>query len=171
MKENEFNLNSATRYEDGEPITSDMPVQLIRLAKRVAFLEKKVGNEEIGQYTARSLKEYFDDALDDEMKAIADEYIKHEERILKLERLCNQLHDMITELDKDLSREFREFKKFVLYPCVPAQKSEHIGSNFCGNCAHCDHGKQGDDTVYVCSLSAEIVDPDESSCSMFEHPF
>ena len=141
---------------------TDMPVQLVRLAKRVAFLEKKVGNDEIGQYTAHSLKEYFDDALDDEMKAVADEYIKHEERILKLERLCNQLHDMIMELSKETREKLYE---------ISTIQFGHFGDNFCGNCAHCDHGKQGDDTVYVCSLSAEIVDPDDSNCAMFEPPF
>lgn len=45
------------------------------------------------------------------------------------------------------------------------------GSNFCGNCTHCNRGKQGDDTVYICELSHEITDPDDSSCAMFELPF
>lgn len=47
----------------------------------------------------------------------------------------------------------------------------HNGSDFCGNCTHCDHDKQGDDTIYICTLSHEFVDPDDSSCAMFEPPF
>lgn len=95
----------------------------------------------------------------------------------KLELLDDKIHalkDYFEDLEaqiNDLSIRFDEFKKFTLYSRVPAQKTEHTGSDFCGNCTYCARGKQADDTVYVCKLSHEIVDPDDSSCAKFEPPF
>lgn len=137
---------------------TDLPVQLVRLLKRIELLEKKVRDDEIGKYSAHSLKEYFDDEMSEEMKAVADEYIKHEERILKLEKLCNQLYGMIVEVSKETREKLREISMIQF---------GHFGDNFCGNCAHCQSGIN----ISTCELSGEIIDPDESSCSMFEHPF
>lgn len=44
------------------------------------------------------------------------------------------------------------------------------GSNFCGNCTHVNKCR-AEDGIYACELSGEIVDPDDSSCAMFEPPF
>lgn len=44
------------------------------------------------------------------------------------------------------------------------------GSNFCGNCTHVNKCR-AEDGIYACELSGKIIDPDESSCSMFEPPF
>lgn len=174
MKENEFNLNSATKYKDGEPMMTDLPVQLVRLLKRIEFLEKKIRKDEIGMYSAHSLKEYFDDEMSEEMKAVADEYIKHEERILKLERLCNQLNEFmknvditVNSLDERLSIIEEQVERIMKY--IEKKELEHTCSNFCGNCTHCSH--VAPDVTYRCELSGEIVDPDDSSCAMFEPPF
>lgn len=160
---NEFTLNSAEKYKNGEPMMTDLPVQLVRLLKRIELLEKKVHDDEIGQYTAHSLKEYFDDEITEEMKAVADEYIKHEERILKLENLCNQLHNMIIEVSKETRSKLCEIANIQF---------GHFGDNFCGNCAHYHaHHSTAIGEVPCCELTGEITDPDESSCAMFEHPF
>lgn len=57
-----------------------------------------------------------------------------------------------------------EFKKVE-------KENVHNGSDFCGNCTHCHRGKKDDDTIYVCDLTKGFLDPDDSSCSMFEPPF
>lgn len=75
-----------------------------------------------------------------------------------LQRKVYQIHRFLDSVDPDF---FARFQDEMAHKC----------SNFCGNCTHCNRGKQGDDTVYVCGLSHEIVDPDDSSCSMFEPPF
>lgn len=75
-----------------------------------------------------------------------------------LQRKVYQIYRFLSSVDPDFFAKIQD-------------EMSHKGSNFCGNCTHCDHGKQGDDTVYGCDLSDEIVDPDDSSCSMFEPPF
>ena len=156
---NEFTLNSAEKYKNGEPIMTDTPVQLVRLTKRVATLEKKIRDDEIGQYTAHSLKEYFDDEMTEEMKAIADEYIKHEERILKLENLCNQLHDMIIQLSKETRSKLYEISNIQF---------GHFGENFCGNCVH---HKVEDEILPYCELTGDICDHDDASCAMYQDSY
>ena len=49
----------------------------------------------------------------------------------------------------------------------------HTGSNFCGNCSHCTPvvTPKTSAKFHTCELSGEVIDPDESSCAMFEHPF
>lgn len=84
-----------------------------------------------------------------------------------IESLCSDV--------EDLQRKVYQIYRFLnsvdpdFFAKVQDEMS-HNGSNFCGNCIHCDLGKQGDDEVYVCELSAEIIDPDDSSCSLFEMP-
>lgn len=169
MKENEFNLNSATKYEDGEPIMSDMPVQLVRLTKRVAFLEKKISN------TAYSIRKEFDDALDDaldeKMKAVADKYIDLEERIAICEGNIENIDYRLEEIERKMGNILIALRYLELSYLDTDSVTLHAGSNFCGNCTHCHRGKQGDDEVYVCELSHEILDPDDSNCAMFEPPF
>lgn len=163
MKENEFNLNSATKYENGEPIMSDMPVQLVRLTKRVAFLEKKLSN------TAYSIRKEFDDALDEEMKAVADKYIDLEERIAICEGNIENLDYRLEDIERKMGNILIALRYSDLSYLDTDSTTLHAGSNFCGNCCHCSH--VAPDVAYRCELSGEDVDPDEASCTMFEHPF
>lgn len=98
----------------------------------------------------------------------------HKAKLELLDDKIDALKDLFEDLENqinDLSIRFDELKKFVGYTLADPAVSPHTGSNFCGNCTHCARGKQADDTVYVCKLSHEIVDPDDSSCAMFEPPF
>lgn len=56
---------------------------------------------------------------------------------------------------------------FFFNLCEEIKKNAHKGSNFCGNCTHV----KSKDGIYACDLTSEIVNPDDSSCSMFEPPF
>lgn len=91
--------------------------------------------------------------------------------------------DAISSEVEDLQRKVAAFYQFIntaapgtffkiLEELKKVEKENvHNGSDFCGNCVHCDHGKQGDDTVYICTLLHGFVDPDDSSCAHFEPPF
>ena len=93
----------------------------------------------------------------------------------KIEDLCDKvdmLKDLFDDLEaqiNDLSIRFDEFKKFVGYTLADPAVSEHTCSNFCGNCAHYQEPTSA--TLHTCKLSGKIVDPDDSSCTMFEPPF
>lgn len=86
----------------------------------------------------------------------------------KIDALKNLFEDLEAQIN-DLSYRFDEFKKFVGYtladPAVP-----HTCSNFCGNCVHYQ-APTSSVTLPTCKLSGEIIDPDDSSCAMFEPPF
>lgn len=134
----EFNLNSAEKYKDGSPMMTDLPVQLVRLLKRIEFLEKKVRDDDRIEICEGDIED-LDYRLEEIERKIANIMI-----ILRHPDL-NQL--IIEPLESD---------------------NWHTGKDFCGNCAHCDSGKQGDDTIYVCDRTAEIIDPDEASCPHYE---
>lgn len=98
------------------------------------------------------------------------------------ERITNSEGDIsaISSDVEDLQRKVYQIYQFLnsVDPDFFAKIEEQIrlervnnGSNFCGNCAHCHRGKQGDDTIYVCDLTKGFLDPDDSSCEMFEPPF
>lgn len=142
---------------------TDMPVQLVRLTKRIAYLEKKVRDDGIGQYSAHSLKEYFDDEMSEEMKAVAEKYLDLEERVQICEGNIENLDYRLEEIERKLA------KLASIIEVFGYSDSWHTGSDFCGNCVHCSH--VAPDINYVCELSGEIVDPDDSSCTMFEPPF
>lgn len=143
----EFSLNSAEKYKDGSPIMTDLPVQLVRLLKRIEFLEKKVNECQNTQNRVfrRDLE-------------ICEGNI--EDLDYRLEEIERKLGNVLIAL------RYSDLRNLDIEP-----DNCHKGSDFCGNCTHCARGKQGDDTVYVCELSHEIVDPDDASCSMFEPPF
>lgn len=110
------------------------------------------------------------------LKTHGDTLEQHKERITINEGNI----DAISSEVEDLQRKLYTIYKFLdsVDPDFFAKIKDQIrlerannGSNFCGNCSHCNRGKQGDDTVYVCDLSKKVVDPDDSSCSMFEPPF
>lgn len=106
------------------------------------------------------------------LKTHGDTLEQHKERITNnegnIDALCSDMEDLqekVYQIYRFLNSVAPEFFAKI------QDEMSHKGSDFCGNCTHCDHGKQGDDTVYVCELSGEIVDPDSASCSMFEPPF
>ena len=80
-----------------------------------------------------------------------------------LQRKVAAIYQFLDSVDPDFFAKIEEQ--------IHSEPPKHNCNNFCGNCTHCYRGKQGDDEVYVCELSHEIVDPDDSSCSMFEPPF
>lgn len=94
----------------------------------------------------------------------------------KLELLDDRvdaLKDLFEDLEaqiNDLSIRFDEFKKFVGYTLADPATSPHTCSNFCGNCAHYQEPTSSV-TFPTCKLSDKIVDPDDSSCALFEPPF
>lgn len=110
---------------------------------------------------------------DETLKTHGETLEDHHERIIINEGNI----DSLTSDVEDLQRKVAVIYQFInsTAPGTFFKKIEkenaHNGSDFCGNCAHCHRGKQDDDTIYVCDLTKEFLDPDESSCSMFEPPF
>lgn len=113
------------------------------------------------------------------LKTHGDTLEDHMERITINEDNINAISSEV----EDLQRKVAAFYQFINTAAPGAffkileelkrveKENVHNGSDFCGNCTHCVHGKQGDDTVYICTLSHGFVDPDDSSCSHFEPPF
>lgn len=148
---------------------TDIPVQLVRLLKRIELLEKKVCDDEIGKYSAHSLKEYFDDEMSEEMKAVADKYIEHEECIEICEGNIENLDYRLEEVERKLANIIVALK----YSDIDYLKTtfEHTGKDFCGNCKHFD--MEGE--TPVCTLRNEVLgfyaNPDDASCSHYEDNF
>lgn len=176
-KMHEFTLSSATKYKDGTPMMSEPKSNQLD----IHFCEEdccphwnscphtlwdKQNCPYLPHDTDSHLK--YLEQIFKEFAQVQDDIVEeYEARISELEEEVENLRNFCSRVDQFLNHftnHNRLCPEFSSYP-------HHTGDNFCGNCSHCDHGKQGDDTVYVCSLSAEIVDPDASSCSMFEHPF
>lgn len=96
----------------------------------------------------------------------------HSAKLELLDDKIDALKDLFKDLEaqiNDLSLRFDEFKKFVGYTLADPVIPPHTCSNFCGNCAH--YQEPTSVTLPTCKLSREIVDPDDSSCAMFEPPF
>lgn len=150
----------------------DAYIQCIRQSNQLDGFMKNV------DITVNSLDERLN-TTENKTRTIIADLEEHEQRLLsseaKIELLCDKvdaLKDLFDDLEaqiNDLSIRFDEFKKFIFYPCVPAT-SKHTCSNFCGNCTHYQ-APTSSVTLPTCKLSGEIVDPDDSSCAMFEHPF
>lgn len=88
-----------------------------------------------------------------------DALLEHEHRICELEEELNNLRTFCARVD-----EFLSSHSDIWYT------SPHTCSNFCGNCAHYQ-APTSSVTLPACKLSGEIIDPDDSSCAMFEPPF
>ena len=86
----------------------------------------------------------------------------------KIHTLKNYFEDLESQISS-LQLQFDELKKFIRYTLADPAASHHTCSNFCGNCCHCSH--VAPDVTYRCELSGEDIDPDDSSCAMFEPPF
>lgn len=87
----------------------------------------------------------------------------------KIHHLKDLFEDLETQIN-DLSTQLDELKKFIGYHFSDPAIDKHTGCNFCGNCSHYVRPKTPA-TLPICDLSGEIVDPDASSCAMFEEPF
>jgi hypothetical protein len=107
--------------------------------------------------------EGYTEEYDATLKAHGDTLEEHLDRICELEHMYKSIIEDICAVKQRLCN--------ITSLITEKDKYAHIFDNFCGNCTHCDHGKQGDDEVYVCELSGEIVDPDSATCSMFGPPF
>lgn len=174
-KMHEFTLHSATKYKDGTPIMSE--------PKKICSVRGKTVKDMSNQldYLERAFKGFAktQDELIEEydatLKTHGDTLEDHKERITINEGNIDAISFDVEDLQRKVYAIYQFLNSvapdFFFNLCEEIKKNSHKGSNFCGNCTHCDHGKQGDDTVHVCDLSAEIVDPDDSSCAMFEPPF
>lgn len=78
-----------------------------------------------------------------------------------LQRKVYQIYQFLNSVDPDF---FAKIEDQIRLGRV------NNGSNFCGNCTHVNKCR-AEDGIYACELSGEIVDPDDSSCAMFEPPF
>lgn len=103
---------------------------------------------------------------------------EREDAYIQCIRTSNQL-DMVThqqatncadleEHEYRLSIIEEQIKRIMDY--IEKNESEHTCSNFCGNCVHCTPPKTSA-SFHICDLKGEVIDPDESSCAMFEPPF
>lgn len=137
---------------------TDLPVQLVRLTKRIACLEKKVRDDEIGQYSARSLKEYFEDEISDVVDDLGkfsgrtiNSLIEHDKQLKNIEKKLSSLYIIVEELSHRI--------KDIQFA--------HFGKNFCGNCIH----HIIIDDLPCCDLTEEICDHDDASCSMYQDSY
>ena len=98
----------------------------------------------------------------------------HSAKLELLDDRVDALKDLFEDLEtqiNDLSLRFEELKKYIgEQETVKEATSEHTCSNFCGNCTHYQ-APTSSVTLPTCKLSGEIIDPDDSSCAMFEPPF
>lgn len=78
-----------------------------------------------------------------------------------LQRKVYQIYQFLNSVDPDFFAKIEEQ--------IHSEPPKHNCNNFCGNCAHVSH--TAPDEMWRCILSGEIVDPDDSSCAMFEPPF
>lgn len=95
------------------------------------------------------------------LKIHGDTFEEHLNRICELEHLYEKVINYVCKLREKVDKIAESF--------IAESFIEHKGSDFCGNCTHASH--VAPDEAWRCNLSGEIVDPDDSSCSMFEPPF
>ena len=91
---------------------------------------------------------------------VTETLITHNEQFRKVNARLEEHEYRLGVIEEQIERIMKYIEK---------KESEHTGSDFCGNCCHCSH--VAPDVTYRCELSGEDVDPDDSSCAMFEHPF
>lgn len=186
-KMHEFTLHSANKYKDGTPIMVEHKIGINSSysdskAAKNSLYGKCVSNQldsleqRIYEFTeeydtvfathAGKINNHTDALLDHEHKlsTLSEDVSINEGNI---ESLCSDV--------EDLQRKVYQIYRFLNYvdPDFFAKVQDemtHKGSNFCGNCTHVNKCR-AEDGIYACELSAEIVDPDSASCSMFEPPF
>lgn len=95
-----------------------------------------------------------------------------EDAYIQCIRQSNQLDSLkrtVSDLESQISSlqlQFDELKKFIGYTLADHAVNIHTGSDFCGNCVHASH--VAPDIAWRCKLSGEIIDSDDSSCTMWE---
>ena len=177
-KMHEFTLHSANKYKDGTPIYAEPSGLTIGalsdvLVKHTAK-QKELSNQlDSLEQRVDELSEEYDAVL----KTHGDTLEEHMERITINEGNIDAISYDVEDLQRKVAAIYQflnsaapgTFFKIMEELKRVEEENIHNGSNFCGNCTHCE--KHSDDTVYICTLSHGIVDPDDSSCSHFEPPF
>lgn len=79
-----------------------------------------------------------------------------------LQRKVYQIYQFLNSVDPDFFAKIEEQ--------IHSEPHKHNCNNFCGNCTYVNKCR-AEDGIYACGLSGEVVDPDDSSCAMFEPPF
>lgn len=172
MKENEFNLNSATKYKDGTPMMSEPKSNHMNSKCETCMWMR---HSPMGHICARgfTLEVMFDCDCKAYNAPRDSNQVELEERIEDLETQLGWYEEELDNLRNFCSRvdqllnHFHEFSTDCKLDFVSPY--QHTRDNFCGNCCHCSH--VAPDVTYRCELSGEVVDPDDSSCTMFEPPF
>ena len=169
-KMHEFTLHSATKYKDGTPIMSE-PEKIetdssySKLSNQLDYLEHVFKGF---AKTQDDLIEEYDAAL----KTHGDTLEQHTERITINEGNIDSLCFDVEVLQKRMHAIYQFLNTVApdFFAKIQDEKFVHRYSDFCGNCTHVNKCR-AEDGIYACELSGEIVDPDDSSCSMFEPPF
>lgn len=199
-KMHEFTLHSADKYKDGtpmmtEPKSNQLDAKYCSLGRCPYYdkfcdhtLKDKHGCRYLPHNTGANL-EYLeqtftefaivqDDLIakyDVTLKTHGDTLEQHKERITinesnidaissdveDLQRKVYQIYQFLNSVDPDFFAKIEEQ--------IHSEPPKHNCNNFCGNCSHVSH--TAPDEMWRCILSGEPVDPDDSSCSMFEPPF
>ena len=115
---------------------------------------------------------------DETLKTHGDALEDHKERITINEGNIDSLSSDVEDLQRKVAAIYQFLNSvapetfFKIMEDLKKVEKENIrnGSNFCGNCTHANKCR-AEDGIWACELSGEIVDPDDSSCSMFEPPF
>ena len=97
-----------------------------------------------------------------------DAYIQCIRQSNQLDGFMKNVDITVNSLDERLSIVEEQIERIMKY--IEKKELEHTCSNFCGNCSHYQEPTSSI-TLPTCKLSHEIVDPDNSSCAMFEPPF
>lgn len=158
-KMHEFTLHSATKYKDGTPIMSEPE----KVYCDTEFA--KVQDDLIAEYdeTLKTLKTHSETLEDHHERITINEgnIDSISADIEDLQRKVYQIYQFLSSVDPNFFAKIEEQ--------IHSEPPKHNCSNFCGNCSHVSH--TAPDELWRCILSGEIVDPDDSSCSMFEPPF
>lgn len=167
-KMHEFTLHSATKYKDGTPIMSEPKKTVKDMSNQLDYLERAFKG------FARTQDELIEE-YDTTLKSHADTLQDHHERITinegnidaissdveDLQRKVYQIYQFLNSVDPDFFAKIEEQ--------IHSEPPKHNCNNFCGNCSHVSNTES--DGLWRCILSGEPVDPDDSSCSLFEPPF
>lgn len=186
-KMHEFTLHSATKYKDGTPIMSEPEEMSNQLDSEYCklgtcpyydkfcdhTLQDKHGCAYLPHDAAADLK-YLEQTFTEFAKTQDDLIEDYHERIAINEYNINSLCCDVEDLQRKVYAIYKYFNATspnVFFDiCKGIEELAHKGSDFCGNCTHVNKCR-AEDGIYACELSGEVVDPDNSSCVMFEPPF